>query len=77
VRVVAVNPAYVLTELDAADRQAGGYSTADIERRTPLGRYTTAEDVAQVVCFLASDPASFVTGSAVDVDGGWLSYGGW
>jgi NAD(P)-dependent dehydrogenase (short-subunit alcohol dehydrogenase family) len=77
VRVVAVNPAYVRTQLDTVDQQTGGYSAADIERRTPLGRYAKAEDVARVVRFLASDDASYVTGAALDVDGGWLSYGGW
>jgi 3-oxoacyl-[acyl-carrier protein] reductase len=77
VRVVAVNPAFVRTQLDTVDQQTGVYSAADIERRTPLGRYAKAEDVARVVRFLASDDASYVTGAALDVDGGWLSYGGW
>lgn len=77
VRVVAVNPAYVRTSLDVADQESGGYTDADIERRTPMGRYASAEEVARVVGFLASDDASFITGTAVDVDGGWLAYGGW
>jgi 3-oxoacyl-[acyl-carrier protein] reductase len=77
IRVVAVEPAYVRTALDDADQVAGGYTTADIERRTPMGRYAEPAEIARVVAFLASDDASYVTGSEIAVDGGWLAYGGW
>lgn len=39
---------------------------------TPAKRYAEPEEVARVVRFLASDDASFMYGTAVDVDGGWL-----
>ena len=41
-------------------------------RRTPLGRVAEAEDVANMVAFLASDDASFITGQAYNVNGGLL-----
>jgi NAD(P)-dependent dehydrogenase (short-subunit alcohol dehydrogenase family) len=77
IRVVAVDPAYVRTALDDADQRTGGYTADDIARRTPMGRYAEPAEIARVVAFLASDDASFVTGSEVAVDGGWLAYGGW
>jgi 3-oxoacyl-[acyl-carrier protein] reductase len=76
-RVVAIDPAYVRTALDDADQRAGDYTAADIERRTPMGRYAEPAEIARVVAFVASDAASFVTGSEIAVDGGWLAYGGW
>lgn len=42
-----------------------------IIRETPLGRIGTADEVANVVAFLASEEASFVTGACVEVSGGW------
>jgi 3-oxoacyl-[acyl-carrier protein] reductase len=77
IRVVAIDPAYVRTALDDADQRAGGYTAADIERRTPMGRYADPAEIARVVTFAASDAASFITGSEIAVDGGWLAYGGW
>lgn len=77
VRVVCLDPAYIRTNLDVQDQASGEYSDADIEQRTPMGRYGTLEEVANVALFLCSDEASYVTGSHVTVDGGWMGYGGW
>jgi 3-oxoacyl-[acyl-carrier protein] reductase len=76
IRVHAINPAYIATALDAGDQVSGGYSKADIERRTPMGRYGTTAEVANAALFLASDASAYLTGSRIDVDGGWLAYGG-
>lgn len=77
VRVMSVAPAYVDTELLAATSRAGGFTLDDVARRTPMGRLAEPREVARVVAFLASDEASFLTGSSVRVDGGWLADGGW
>ena len=47
---------------------------AMIESRIPLGRYGTSEEVANVIAFLCSDEAAYVTGSFYTVDGGMTNY---
>jgi len=76
VRCVAVSPGYVATELVRENMRRGSFDERDIERRTPLGRLATPEEVARVVAFVASDAASYMTAGHVLVDGGFVSYGG-
>lgn len=40
----------------------------------PLGRFGKASEVARLIMYLASDDSSFVTGTAVSIDGGWSAY---
>lgn len=78
VRVNAVCPGWVKTEMDIADQAAGGYVDSDIVERVPMGRFATPDDVAAAVAFLA-DPASsgFVNGVTLAVDGGWTADVAW
>jgi 3-oxoacyl-[acyl-carrier protein] reductase len=43
------------------------------QARIPVGRYGTPEEFAAAACFLASEEASFVTGSLIRVDGGQIA----
>jgi NAD(P)-dependent dehydrogenase (short-subunit alcohol dehydrogenase family) len=78
VRVNAVCPGWVKTEMDVADQAGGGYTDADIVEQVPAGRFASPHDIAQAVAFLA-DPArsGFVNGAALPVDGGWTADASW
>jgi NAD(P)-dependent dehydrogenase (short-subunit alcohol dehydrogenase family) len=78
VRVNAVCPGWVKTEMDEADQARGTYTDADITGRVPMGRFATADDVARAIAFLADGRESgFVNGHALSVDGGWANDGSW
>jgi 3-oxoacyl-[acyl-carrier protein] reductase len=77
VRVNCLNPGYIKTAMDVHDQATGDYTDADITRRTPAGRFGTVEDCARAALWLASDDSGYVTGTTLDVDGGWVAYGGW
>jgi NAD(P)-dependent dehydrogenase (short-subunit alcohol dehydrogenase family) len=78
VRVNAVCPGWVKTEMDVADQAGGSYSDADITGRVPMGRFATPDDIARAIVFLG-DPieSGFVNGHCLSVDGGWASDGTW
>jgi len=48
---------------------------AERERGTPLGRMATMDDIVHAVMFFLSEKAGFLTGAALNVDGGLLSTG--
>jgi NAD(P)-dependent dehydrogenase (short-subunit alcohol dehydrogenase family) len=79
IRVNAVCPASVDTPMLrwAADLFKGdksvGETVEDWGRMHPVGRVARPEEVAEVICFLASDRASFVSGGDYKVDGGMLA----
>jgi len=78
VRVNAVCPGWVKTEMDTADQSSGGYTDDDIIGRVPMGRFASPTDIAQAILFLADERmSSFVNGHTLVVDGGWTADGTW
>ena len=70
IRVNSVHPGLILTEM--IERQDPAI-TAELVSVTPLGRGAQPREVADVITFLASDRASFVTGAEICVDGGFTA----
>ena len=81
IRVLAICPGTIDTPMV---RTSAAQEPGDIEetlqrygRDHPMGRIGTGQDIANVVLFLASDKASFMTGEYVCVDGGYMALGAW
>jgi len=78
VRVNAVCPGWVKTEMDHVDQARGTYTDSDITDRIPMARFATPDDIARAVLFLADSTQSpFINGHTLTVDGGWTADGSW
>ncbi|CAO3403263.1 SDR family oxidoreductase [Azospirillum palustre] len=76
IRVNAICPGTVDSpSLHDRMRALGDYDTARAAfiARQPMGRLGTAEEVAKLAVYLASDESSFMTGQAIAIDGGWTN----
>jgi NAD(P)-dependent dehydrogenase (short-subunit alcohol dehydrogenase family) len=78
VRVNAVCPGWIKTEMDDAAQQLGLYGDKDIVNRVPMARFAQAADVAAAIAYLAdAEKSGFVNGVSLPVDGGWTADGSW
>lgn len=73
IRVNAVAPGFIRTPFTQETLKSPEVQKFLLDR-TPMGRIGEPEDVANGVAFLASDEASWVTGTTLFVDGGWTVY---
>lgn len=71
IRVNAVGPGFIRTPL--LEKNLNAEQLAGITAMHPMQRLGTAQEVAELVLWLASEKASFVTGSYYNVDGGYLA----
>jgi NAD(P)-dependent dehydrogenase (short-subunit alcohol dehydrogenase family) len=78
VRVNAVCPGWIKTEMDVADQGSGAYSDTDIVNRVPMARFAGADDVAEAIAFLLDHArGGFINGVSLPVDGGWTADASW
>src|SRR5436190_2945881 len=70
IRVNAIAPGWIETELTKAARNDAARSDA-IVARTPFGRWGRPDDIGGAVVFLCSENAGFITGTVLPVDGGY------
>src|SRR5690349_19416325 len=68
VRVCAVAPGYVLTPMQRAEYSDA--MLAEVNRKIPMGRHASPEEIAGLFAYLASDDAAFATGQVFTMDGG-------
>jgi 3-oxoacyl-[acyl-carrier protein] reductase len=75
IRVNAIAPGYFRTELVQGVIDSGMLPLGAIEKRTPLGRIGEVPELLGLAVYLASDESAYMTGSILNIDGGWEAYG--
>ena len=73
IRVNAVCPGVIQTSMIERFTQGDSEVQAQLVAGEPIGRIGQPEEIADAVIFLCSDKASFMTGHAMAIDGGWIA----
>ncbi len=76
VRVNGIAPGYVQTDMVEGLIQQGVLDRAPLLARTPMRRLGRPADIAAMACFLGSPAASWINGTIMSVDAGWMANGG-
>jgi len=73
IRVNCVAPTWVYTDLSKPLLTLPGFEEQELEK-IPINHFASLEEIANTVCFLASDLTSSITGTSFPIDGGWTAH---
>jgi len=73
IRANAIAPGAIETPMNAADFAGDGEMAKWVAQETPAGRWAQPQEVASVTLFLASEASSYMHGTVLPVDGGWVN----
>ncbi len=75
IRVNAIAPGYLNTEFIQQLEQQGKLDTESLKKRIPQRRIGNVEEITGLAVYMAGDESTYMTGSVVNIDGGWTAYG--
>lgn len=73
IRANAIAPGAIKTPMNEADFKGSGEIAEWVKEETPANRWAEAEEVAHLTLYLASDFSSYIQGTVIPIDGGWLA----